>query len=210
MALLKPGLDHTDPVVPAVLSRSVTPSDVQISWSVHCEEECDETGFVFWTGIPVASWECSVSMLLFGLFVFNLLFSRYLIMKNCGVHFGQLPTHYVNVFLSALTQSLLQVSQPVPWFYSSWIASAGPVLGSWPSAWQGQSAPSMQEETFRSYDAHLSFSEMEKQAVAAAVPCEWVCHEPAGQGIVRGIISLGGWHWPWPSGMVTKDFLFSI
>lgn len=46
--------------------------------------------------------------------------------------------------------------------------------------------------------------------MAAAVPCERVCHEPAGQGIVKGIILLGGWHWPWPSRVATKDFLFNI
>lgn len=50
----------------------------------------------------------------------------------------------------------------------------------------------------------------EKQVVAAAVPCEQVCHEPAGQGIVKGIIPRGGWHWPWPSRVATKDFLFDV
>lgn len=41
----------------------------------------------------------------------------------------------------------------------------------------------MREDTFKSYDVHLFFffSDGEKQAMAAAVPCERVCHEPAGQ-----------------------------
>lgn len=163
-------------------------------------------GFFFFSGLLHLLHPENVPSLCCCFVCFNLLFSRCLIMKNCGVHFGQLPPHYVNIFLGALTWSPLQVSQSVPWFYGSWVASEGPVLGTW----QGQSRPSMQEETFKSSNVHLFFWDVEKQAVAAAVPCEWVCHEPAGQGIVRGIISLGGWHWPWPSGMVTKDFLFSI
>lgn len=27
---------------------------------------------------------------------------------------------------------------------------------------------------------------------------------------MKGIIPLGGWHWPWPSRLATKDFLFDM
>lgn len=70
----------------------------------------------------------------------------------------------------------------------------------------------MQEDTFKSYDVHLFFFfQMGKNKLWQQLYHVRECvMSLLGKGIVRGIISLGGWHWPWPSGMVTKDFLFGI
>lgn len=144
---------------------------------------------------------------------FNAFFSKHIIMRNCGIPF--------------LCSYLLNMQM-----YSQCPAGSFPVSPHWTvpalhlrvqnqrlccqfgegktdSPWRRKYLIVMMcTYFFRIFFLFLSVGE--KQAVAAAVPCERVCHEPAGQGIVKGIIPLGGWHWPWPSRVATKDFLFDI
>lgn len=74
-------------------------------------------------------------------------------MKNCGFHFGQLPPHYVNIFLGARCKSLSQC----PGFTALGLP---PRVPSW-GLGRGKAGPPCRKKHLK-VPMYISFSEMWK------------------------------------------------